>query len=689
MFAFEKNPFSSSLRSLQAAVACLALGASVLTLTLTLTGCSFQLLREQAQLQPVQLGEVSHLAYWPSTTTAPPLSWSFTGSPQLLDRYEYALGTAPGLTDVRGWTSSGKLPEAAPSGLSLSLGQSYFATVRAVGTSGELSAARNSAGWLVVNEASIQARYPAAPNWNDYVRAADTAATCPSNEQGVWACIHGGEKKQASYPGPASCAGYTAADALGAFDWDCTAGGGALTFRSRGLKENRGVGHLVTETGWKPNQLIVYQGGTAIAATTGASWWNNPVLPLPDNSSSAQVALTTPGAVYVLGASRASGGYAIAADRIALTMLPGAELRFFDAGASNCISVGLADGRCLIDFPDTRAFVWIEGTFRAIGAFAAVNSGFVYHGRFRLISASGASWGMVARALNSTLVERVTISDNASAGLYVDGSNLSELASLDLRRNETGIRLGDLNNRLLLRQSWIVDNSNSGFDFAQSDVVMSGVTVLRNGLISLEGISSKLTANNLLSDNQIYTVSGDLPTFSQSVVERLQLHVSNSGKFTGLLLFMGAGACAANANTGIDSSCNLTGASDATKILGLPTDLAALAGELRNRTGNGVTDNDPFVPGATCPAAAHGNVASVDLYTTPRTFLRNAIELQGDERGNDNGLCETGEACLYTPNFGAYQGEGDYLGNGPCLFQNGTVSGVTLYAYPTNSAPLF
>ncbi|MCM2278594.1 MAG: right-handed parallel beta-helix repeat-containing protein [Oligoflexia bacterium] len=688
MPAFAKDPYFSSLAPIpRAARACLALGAFVLTLA----GCSFQFLREQAQLQPVQIGEVSHLAYWPSTTTAPPIRWGSSGSPELLDRYEYALGTAPGLTDVRGWTSSGKLAEATPSGLSLGLGQSYFASVRAVSTGGEPSSARNSSGWFVVNEATLQARYPAAPNWNDYVRAADTAVACPSNEQGVWACIHGGEKKEASYPGPASCAGYTAADALGAFDWDCTAGAGALTFRSRGLKENRGLGHLVTETGWKPNQLVVYQGGTAVAATAGASWWSNPVLPLPDNSSSAQVALTTPGAVYVLGASRASGGYSIAADRVALTMLPGTELRFFDTGATNCNSVAMEPSRCLIDVTGTRAFVWIEGTYLAQGATAGINTSILNHGRLRLISVSGASWGVAGRIFGSTLVERSLLSDNSGTGLYLDNSNSSELAWLELRRNNIGLLLGDLNDKLLLRQILAIDNRSTGVEFASSDLVMIGITSLRSGTFSIRATANKVTANNLVTEGYIYLSSiGKQATLSQSVVERLDLNLSDNGKLTGLLLFLSTGSCQAfYPSSGIDSSCNLTGASDATKVLGLPTDFAALAGELRDRTGNGVTDNDPFVPGATCPAAAHGNVASVDLYATPRTFLRNAIELQGDGGGNDNGLCETGEACLYTPNFGAYQGDGDYLANGPCLFQDGTVSGVTLYAHPSNSAPLF
>ncbi|MCC7402938.1 MAG: hypothetical protein IT288_00940 [Bdellovibrionales bacterium] len=105
---------------------------------------------------------------------------------------------------------------------------------------------------------------------------------------------------------------------------------------------------------------------------------------------------------------------------------------------------------------------------------------------------------------------------------------------------------------------------------------------------------------------------------------------------------------------------------------------------IRNRSGNGSTANETFVAGSTCPSAVSGNRTLTDQNTTPRTFLVNAIEILADGVGNDNGLCESGDACIYSPNFGYYQGEGDYLAAGSCTFQNGTVSNVTMYAYPVN-----
>ena len=103
---------------------------------------------------------------------------------------------------------------------------------------------------------------------------------------------------------------------------------------------------------------------------------------------------------------------------------------------------------------------------------------------------------------------------------------------------------------------------------------------------------------------------------------------------------------------------------------------------LRNTTNNGSSQNAAFVAGAPCPPAVDGNRTFTDPAT--RTFLINATEIIDDSLGNDNGLCETNEACIYSPNYGVYQGHGDYLSNGTCTFQDGTVTGVQMYAYPIN-----
>lgn len=103
-----------------------------------------------------------------------------------------------------------------------------------------------------------------------------------------------------------------------------------------------------------------------------------------------------------------------------------------------------------------------------------------------------------------------------------------------------------------------------------------------------------------------------------------------------------------------------------------------------NNTLSFASQNASFVGGAACPVAVNGDVnilSTADSYQ--KRFLLNAQEIMLDNIGDDNGLCESGEACLYTPNFGAYQGHGTLA---TCTFNSygGLVTGVTMYGYSSN-----
>jgi len=108
-----------------------------------------------------------------------------------------------------------------------------------------------------------------------------------------------------------------------------------------------------------------------------------------------------------------------------------------------------------------------------------------------------------------------------------------------------------------------------------------------------------------------------------------------------------------------------------------------LDNQIYNRSNDGVNPNALFVNGNPCPAAVHGNKSLIDQQAAPQTFLINAVEIDNDGFGDDDGLCENNDHCIYAPNFGAYQGEGAYVGN-TCTFTNGNVTGVTMYNYTTN-----
>ena len=69
------------------------------------------------------------------------------------------------------------------------------------------------------------------------------------------------------------------------------------------------------------------------------------------------------------------------------------------------------------------------------------------------------------------------------------------------------------------------------------------------------------------------------------------------------------------------------------------------------------------------------------------TLLRRASEVLDDGIGNDNGLCESNESCLYHRNYGRYAGHGPLVSAGPACADIGTggaVENVTLLQPASN-----
>jgi hypothetical protein len=110
--------------------------------------------------------------------------------------------------------------------------------------------------------------------------------------------------------------------------------------------------------------------------------------------------------------------------------------------------------------------------------------------------------------------------------------------------------------------------------------------------------------------------------------------------------------------------------------------LKSTAGKVRNYSGDATSPNGTFTVGAACPAAASGDLSGMD--NSSMLYLLNAAEILDDGFGNDDGFCHANEHCLYSPNFGYYQGHGDYSGR-TCVYSAGAgPAGITIYGYPNN-----
>jgi hypothetical protein len=102
------------------------------------------------------------------------------------------------------------------------------------------------------------------------------------------------------------------------------------------------------------------------------------------------------------------------------------------------------------------------------------------------------------------------------------------------------------------------------------------------------------------------------------------------------------------------------------------------------KTGNGQASNSTF--SGSCINELKGHQKISDDRVPTNTFLFRAFEIAFDGIGDDDGLCESNDECIYSPHFGAYQGEGNPMTTS-CTPSSGNpndLTGYKIYAYPTN-----
>lgn len=629
--------------------------------------------------------------------------------------------------------------------------------------------------------------YSVTPHWMDYVQVANTSVACTGSETGFPnPCVHSGERKVVTVSGVSSCSGLTMTDALGVFNWTCSATGAKVQFTSR-LNPVMGLTDLITSTpAWAKDSVTLFQNGVAVSSSPSEVWWTNPVVGITPNATT-QVTLSNSGTINVVTSSGSSYGYAIAADKVGLITLSNVTVSYVDnSGTCNGTngSTTATDSLCVVTSgasSGTRNFVWIEGNYDATNNTTPNTN----------------TYGILLGSSKFSVVNRVNLSNivnnaNNSTALMLSGSSYCRTTNFRIANSNTGFFFNNTTYSYF-QNAYIYNNSDKCFFAQGSSSGNSGVSAVCNSVnyipVWLDGAT--VTDNNflqmtLVNTNAPYSVyfqgsTGNLlhqvvtanvgagvdfnldtsSVISQSVVWNTSTAVSaddgTSDSILGNFLY-GSNTSECN-NTGgsgsnFDSSCNpspasafnqvsgvslnnsfvgmvtSTDSSNSTNTLGVegfattldwfhfsnsmrswglylaatwPDGVAAeFLGQctsgtcqiwdwslsasdtvIRNTSGDGVHQNAAFVSGQTCPAQAAGSVTLID----PRSgnpYMENAVEILGTG-GNDNGLCETGETCLYTPNFGAYQGHGTLA---QCEFVNGSgssgISNVTMWGYTTN-----
>jgi hypothetical protein len=628
---------------------------------------------------------------------------------------------------------------------------------------------------------TVGALYSNGSNWNDYVRNDGTSrfsalnTACTGTETGGYsACIHGGEVRTVEATGKTSCAGLTAQDAIGAFNWMCVQTAPYVKFVSTGLKENTFLSDLIdfTTPEWKENVVTLSDGATFLT-TPSAVWWSNPVI--FDNDGGGP---STAGTVFLVTQQPpdASAWYTITKDKMAMVIKPGLALQ------------GMNGSYAAVTFSNSK-FGWFEGELR--GAPTGGNNGLKFDRvKFSVVrklgvrnAGKGLSIGDGYPGNDNNLIMNVTASEN-STGIDLSLGSYNTLANIVATNNNgDGISVFTstaYNTMINVTSSNNASGINLGYPTAH-DFVMLNVTAANNGIgmyYSFNG-NNNLLVNTAAINNSSTGISVWMNSINNKFLNVASAHnvyldhtlncplsyqisvVGEPNTFEGLLKIGTVPVCSTrlcNSSTpasGLTTTCQSSGSSTASLVTGVTVTnifVAKVVSDVTNTTdtdgtaafdyyaidwlhfdnayrgwgrdGNAFPDQnntglcmsvsgfdacriwDWSVQAADTQlrgvlALPTGNDVAVHTWsaatsadcaiikgavwnstTCATTFLKNAVEILGDGTGNENGLCESGETCLYTPNIGSYQGHGSLVSAG--AFTEGTLTGITLLKRSTN-----
>ncbi|MBT4791241.1 MAG: hypothetical protein HON90_06695, partial [Halobacteriovoraceae bacterium] len=235
-------------------------------------------------------------------------------------------------------------------------------------------------GQTALAEVTVAPSYPNyGVNWNDYVKndgagiySATDSACQPGVDIGYKTCLHGGEFKKAIISSITTCADISVFDELDVFSWECDDSSVPVKVVSHFLKEKKSLSDLIDATPktFKLNKVKIYHKDILVAQSSLSSWWNNPILDLPD-SSAGMTQLpsdTTEGKIFILSSDASGYGYNITENKTSLVIMPTA--RFIQSSAaSKCFSttggvVG-ANIDCILTTSGVN-HLWLEGKFFGI-----------------------------------------------------------------------------------------------------------------------------------------------------------------------------------------------------------------------------------------------------------------------------------------------------------------------------------
>jgi len=324
-------------------------------------------------------------------------------------------------------------------------------------------------------------------DWNDYVtgssfaNANDTACDAASSPS----CIHGGEVRMVEVTGRTSCAGLTATDALGAFNWVCDASTSPVRMVSTGLADGKYLSNLIdfTTPAFIENSVTVFLNSAEFGNTPASEWWGNPLV---INNTGNSIDINVSGTISLVTANP-SNNYDFFNDKLALVIQPD-------------VTMMSGSGFGVVNNNSGHNYFWIEGKIDASGEPVGIEAAqvrFLVARNLQVENSTGT--GIYINGAGETRMTDVIASNNGGVGIGLDNVEDGQFSNLTVNNNIEGISLDQSHGNTF---SNLVSNNNNnpngdGIQLYQSENnTFENVNVDDNGH---HGIDLSYSHNNQFS----------------------------------------------------------------------------------------------------------------------------------------------------------------------------------------------
>ncbi len=570
-------------------------------------------------------------------------------------------------------------------------------------------------------------------------------------------CIHAGEIRRIEMTNISDCNDVTATDNLGAFNWTCRIQSGKVFVYSTGLKEDKNLSDLIDFTGkvWRDNSVTVRKGSQVISTAVTSKWWTNAIeeitIPGPrtlntkgriyiiNTSFSGNYTFANTNMALIVNPANVMNN---TAPFVLLNIQTSSNSHFiwiegkFTQSAQGLLLDNSNGGKFMVlrNFSGVRNFA-IQANVVYLQNLGDAGI-YIHNSRFQNISNPNT---ILELALKKTIVYN-SIFSNGLTGIFFNSTAPDTILNgvTTSNANDSNLVVGD--------NGFFLNTTNTNNNASSDSVFMNGAsqnTFMNTGISNTSNSALSLTVT--ASNNNTFV---NLLNFFTQTNPFLEIGSGSSNiQFNGNLFFSSGAICSAAGGTsmGVNNSCDKVAPSE----LSIPSNkninasaayMGKVTSESRNTHSTGAVAtildrhnfenrfrawglDDPnnfphanhrgFCNGASmcriwdwslnkndssirdvnsCP---DGNSFGVHTWSDSTTiqYLRNASERMFDGVGNDNGICESNEDCIFTPNIASYQGHGNlipasttnsFTKNCPNLDNSKTIKNVNLFKYELN-----